>query len=101
MSRQPRVDIGNTVYHIINRSNARLPIFTNDTEYRLFENLLEEVKELTGIRILSYSIMPNHWHLVLYPENDGDLSQCMKWLTNTHTRQHHSIHKTIGSGHLY
>ena len=101
MSRQPRIDIGNTVYHIINRANAGSEIFTNEKEYQLFEKILEDTKEITDMRILSYCIMPNHWHFVLYPESDGDLSLFMKYLTNTHTRQWHAKHKTIGGGHLY
>ena len=53
------------------------------------------------MRILAYSIMPNHWHLVLYPHQDSDLSEFMKWLTNTHTKRWHAIKKTTGQGHLY
>jgi len=37
------------------------------------------------MRLLSYCIRPNHWHLVLYPKNDGDMGLFMGWLTNTHT----------------
>jgi len=48
-------------------------IFNTDKEYRHFESLLLEGVELMGMRILSYCIMPNHWHLVLYPRNDGDM----------------------------
>ncbi len=101
MPRQPRIDIGDTVYHVINRANARAQIFNTDKDYQLFEQLLQEAQKLTDMRILAYTIMPNHWHLVLHPVNDGDLQQFMKWLTNTHTRKWHTQHKTIGSGHLY
>ncbi len=101
MPRQPRIDFGDHVYHVINRANARVKIFETDKDYLLFEELLEEAKELIDMRILSYCIMPNHWHLVLYPIKDGDLAQFMKWLTTTHTRKWHVAHKTIGSGHLY
>jgi len=37
----------------------------------LFESILEEAQEKFDMRILAYSIMPNHWHLVLYPKDDG------------------------------
>jgi putative transposase len=53
------------------------------------------------MRIFAYTIMPNHWHLILCPLKDGDLQQFMKWVTNSHTRKWHAQHKTIGSGHLY
>jgi putative transposase len=101
MARIKRVDVGNEIYHIINRSNARLKIFDKDDDYRLFETILEEAVERFDMRLLGYCIMPNHWHLVVYPKNDGDLSKCMGWLTNTHTRRWHTTKNTIGQGHLY
>lgn len=96
-----RLAIGNTIYHVINRVNGRATIFKNDKEYKHFESLLEEAKELLDMRILAYCIMPNHWHLVLYPRNDGDMSEFMRWLTTTHVRQYRVATKSIGGGHLY
>ena len=101
MPRVIRTDVGNYVYHILNRANARVRIFDNDKDYQLFETILEEAKEKFDMGILSYTIMPNHWHLVLYPNKDGDLSKFVGWVTNTHTRRRHTIKKTIGQGHLY
>ena len=101
MPRVKRTDIGEYVYHIINRANARVQIFDSDKDYQLFEIILEEAVEKFDMRLLSYCIMPNHWHLVLYPKNDGDLARFMGWLTNTHTRRWHTEKGTIGQGHLY
>ena len=101
MPRVRRTDIGNYVYHILNRANARVRIFDNNKNYQLFETILEEAKERFDMRILSYHIMPNHWHLVLHPKKDGDLSKFVGWLANTHTRRWHTMKKTIGQGHLY
>ena len=101
MPRISRVDVGNNIYHVINRANARVQIFDNDEDYKIFESILEEAVERFGMRLLAYCIMPNHFHLVLYPKKDGDLSRFMGWLTNTHTRRWHTVKKTIGQGHLY
>ena len=101
MARGQRVDIGGLVYHVINRANGRLTIFESAEQYRDFEYLLNEAREQYGMRILAYIIMPNHWHLLLYPQKDGDLSRCMQWLGNAHTRRFHTQTKTIGTGHLY
>jgi putative transposase len=101
MARQPRIDIGNHVYHIINRANGRARIFSQDEDYRDFEYLLNEMRETYDIRILAYVIMPNHWHLMLYPKKDGDLGRALHWLTTSHVRRHHSRKETIGHGHLY
>ena len=101
MPRIPRIDIGGYVYHVINRANARVQIFDDNEDYQLFEKTLERGMEKFNMRLLAYCIMPNHWHLVLFPYNDGDLSSFMGWLTNAHTRRWHTIKGTVGQGHLY
>src|SRR5260370_42608598 len=45
--------------------------------------------------------MPNHWDLVLWPRDDGDLSEFMRWLTVTHTQRWHAYRHTAGTGPLY
>ncbi len=101
MPRVARVDVGGEIYHVINRANGRMQIFDTDTDYRLFEQILLETKEITDMRILAYALMPNHWHLVLCPRNDGDLGIFMHKLSNSHTRKVHARTNTNGSGHLY
>lgn len=96
-----RIDLGGYIYHVINRANARIRIFHNDSDYKEFEYLLTEIKETYNVRILAYALMPNHWHLLLYPRNDGDMSKALHWLTTSHARRHHIKNKTIGNGHLY
>ena len=101
MGRALRTDIGDYVYHALNRANARSTLFKKRTDYELFESVLEEARERVGMRVLAYTVMPNHWHLVLYPKKDGDLSTFVNWLTLTHTQRWHASHHTIGHGHLY
>jgi putative transposase len=101
MPRNARVDVGGEIYHVINRANGRLQIFNNDEDYKLFEQLLFETKEIFDMRVLAYELMPNHFHLVLYPKNDGDLGLFMHRLSNSHTRKVHARTNTNGSGHLY
>ena len=101
MARRLRVNAGGYVYHALNRANGRMRIFSTDGDYAAFENVLAQACERTRMRLLSYCLMPNHWHLVLWPRNEGDLSLFMGWLTMTHTQRWHVHHRTVGSGHLY
>jgi len=101
MGRIPRIDIGNQFYHVINRANARLSIFNKDKDYIAFEKIIEEAKDRYSMRILAYCIMPNHWHFVLHPKEDGDLNLFMQWLTLTHTQRWHAHYHSVGYGHLY
>ena len=88
MGRPLRAAPGNFVYHVLNRANGRVPLFEYDGDYAACE------------RVLAYCLMPNHWHLVLWPHQDGDLSRFMGWLTLTHTQRWHAHHHTVGHGHL-
>ncbi|OGI51034.1 MAG: hypothetical protein A3B81_05315 [Candidatus Muproteobacteria bacterium RIFCSPHIGHO2_02_FULL_65_16] len=101
MGRPHRNAPGGLVYHVLNRANARQPIFKKEEDYRAFERVLATVQERVAMRILAYCLMPNHWHLVLWPRRDNDLSTFMRLLTLTHTQRWHAHRRSAGSGHLY
>ena len=101
MARTPRSAVGNMIYHVLNRANRRERIFRKEKDYEAFERILEEGMDKYPMRILAYCLMPNHWHFVMYPEHDEDLSVFMRWLTGTHTQRWHTHYKSIGYGHLY
>ena len=102
MGRPARIALGGFIYHVLNRGNGRLNIFHKDADYQAFLAILAEAQQhVPGARLLSYCLMPNHWHLVLWPECDGELSDFMHWLTLTHTQRWHAHYQNIGGGHLY
>ena len=101
MGRPKRTDLGGLVYHVLNRANAQMTIFESDADYGAFETVVAAAVERVSMRLLAYCVMPNHWHLVLHPRKDGDLSRFMTWLTLTHTQRWHAHRSTAGAGHLY
>jgi putative transposase len=101
MPRRPRVAPGGLVYHCFNRAVARLALFETDEDYTAFERVLEEAARQHPTRILAYCVLPNHWHIVLWPRRDGELTDFVRWLTHTHTMRCHAHFRTSGSGHLY
>jgi putative transposase len=101
MPRQKRIAKGNIVYHVLNRANGRLKIFRKRQDFEAFEQIIAEGLERFNMRLCGYCIMSNHWHMVLWPRRDGDLSSFMKWITVTHSHRWHSSHGTVGIGHLY
>ena len=101
MGRPLRAASGDLVYHVLNRANARRPLFDDDGDYSAFERVLAQACERVAMRLLAYCIMPNHWHLVVWPRRDGDLSRFMNWLTLTHTQRWHQHRHTVGEGHVY
>ncbi|MFA7236715.1 MAG: transposase [Phycisphaeraceae bacterium] len=101
MGRAKRIDAGGYVYHVINRANGRMTMFEDDADYAAFERIVWQAQQRTGMRILNWCLMPNHWHLVVWPKDDGQLSRFVGWLTLTHTQRWHAHRHTTGEGHLY
>ena len=101
MPRAKRITPGGYTYHVLNRANGRLRIFRKDADFLAFEQILAEGIERFGMRVCGYCIMSNHWHFLLWPVDDGDLSKFMRWVTLTHTQRYHTSHGTVGTGHLY
>ena len=101
MPRRARISTGGLAYHILNRRVGRLALFDKPADYMAFEKILNEAHERTGIRIAAYCLMPNHWHLLLWPRADGELSEVMRWITVTHTQRWHAHRESFGSGPVY
>src|ERR1700730_9847256 len=101
MSRGPRQAPGGFVYHVLNRAVARLPLFEKPADYAAFLRVLAETRATFPVRILAFVLMPNHWHFVLWPENDHDLTDFCRGVTHTHSMRWHAHYHTSGTGHIY
>ena len=96
MPRSTREVPGGVVYHVLNRAVARLAIFEQDADYAAFVKAFRQAVERQDalaakgraqpVEVLGWCLMPNHWHLVLRPRGDGELSGFMRWLAMTHRR---------------
>ena len=101
MPRTARFAPGGMVYHVLNRGVAKQQLFFKDEDYLAFESVVAETLEKRPMRILAYCLMPNHWHFVLWPENDGDLGRFMQRLTITHVTRWQKHYNRVGDGHVY
>ena len=101
MPRQKRADAANIIYHVLNRGNARQTIFHKDEDYDAFIRVLGEGLEKYDVQLFAFTLMPNHWHLVMRPAKDGELGRIMRWVTATHSLRYHAHYHTRGEGHLY
>ena len=103
MPRRARSIIGGYVYHVLNRANGRLRLVKKKADFAAFEQVLLEAHERLPLRILSYVVMGNHWHFVVWPKrgNNLELSEFFRWLTVTHSQRWHAHHGTSGTGHVY
>ncbi len=89
------------IYHVLNRANERMELFATEQDYLAFEDILIAAHQRVAMRTLGYCIMPNHWHLVLWPREDGDISRFIQWLAVTHSHRWRAFRGTTGTGHVY
>jgi putative transposase len=101
MGRAKRADEAGAIYHMLNRANRRATIFHQDADYDAFEQIMAEALDRVQLKLFSYCLMPNHWHLVVSPELDGEMSRFGQWLGLTHTQRYNAYYHTTGEGHLY
>lgn len=96
MPRTARASAANWVYHVLNRGNGRADVFHDDQDYAAFIDLMHKANERLPLRVLGWCLLPNHFHLVLWPRGDGDLSRWMQWLMTSHVRRYHRHYESNG-----
>jgi putative transposase len=101
MPRTARIAPGGMIFHVLNRGVARMQLFDKPADFQAFERVLQETLGEAPMRICAYGLMPNHWHLLLWPEADRDLAAFMQRLTITHVRRWQEHRGYVGMGHVY
>jgi putative transposase len=101
MPRRARATPGGLVYHVLNRTVAGLPLFRKEADYEAFERIMIEAHARHPLRILAWCLMRNHWHFVVWPREEGEVTAYFRWLAHTHAMRWHVAHNTVGRGHLY
>lgn len=90
-----------SVHHVINRGNDRRLLFETPRDYEQFLQLMAMAKHRANIRIPAYVLMPNHWHFVLWPSEEGQVEEFQHIVTTTHAIRRRRLTCTVGQGHIY
>ena len=89
------------IYHVLNRGAQRQQLFFSEDDYQGFEALIEATILRIPLQILTYQLMPNHWHFVVEPDDKDQLSSFFGYLSGTHGKRFRAAHGTTGQGHVY
>src|SRR4029078_2936315 len=87
--------------HIFNRGNRRSQVFRIAADYLGFLAALTDAADRTVVRLLAFCLMPNHWHLVVWPVRGVEVSTYMQVVMNAHLRDLQQRHATSGTAHVY
>lgn len=101
MPRPLRSFDGDAVLHVVNRGNDRRQLFASDRDYATFIGLMAWAQSRADLRLVAYTLMPNHWHLVVWPRRVAELSQFMRDVTGAHAAILRTESGTRGGGHVY
>ena len=99
MPRTARASAADYCYHVLNRGNGRSEVFHDAEDYCAFLEMIAQSSARLPMRVLGWCLMPNHFHLLLRPYGDGDLSRWMQWLLPSHVRRYRKRHGS--SGHVW
>lgn len=98
MARPLRIQYPGAVYHITCRGNERKEIFKDDKDRKIFLNALSQSAKIYNIKVFSYVLMENHFHLLIETPL-GNLGEFMRHFNITYTSHYNRRHKRVG--HLY
>ena len=101
MSRPKRIEKGMMLYHVSNHTWKHLRVFGSKANRQLFVEAMSQVQQRVPVRIVSYCILKDHWHILLWMNRVPRLSEFMKRLLVMHSQRWHSIHNSLGGGTLY
>jgi len=83
-------------YHVLNRGNRREAVFHKPGDYDAFVEAVIDARARLPRDILGYCLMPNHFHLVIRHQANGDLGRWVQWLLMAHARRYHHHDRTSG-----
>ena len=95
MARPLRVEHAGALYHVMNRGNRRETVFRRQADHELFLDRLGEACATHRVRVVSYCLMPNHFHLFVRTELPN-VSRFMHGLLTSFTVAQNRRDKTVG-----
>jgi REP element-mobilizing transposase RayT len=98
MARRPRLQIEGASYHVMGRGNRRLPIFENEYDRRLFDDVVSDAVRRYKIRVFAACQMGNHYHFVLDAPR-SNLSEAMGYINGTFAQESNRHYGR--TGHLF
>ena len=78
MPRTARSIEAGMVDYVLNPGNGRLRLFHKEGDYDAFERVLVEGLKRYPVDLLTYCLMPSHWHRVVRPRTDVALGRLMR-----------------------
>lgn len=96
MPRKSRESLNTSFFHVITQGIEQKYIFEKEIYKRKYFKLLKQFKEEFDIKIIAYCIMENHAHLLVYTNNNTNLSLFMKKVNEDYARYYNFMEERVG-----
>jgi putative transposase len=94
--RKPRELRDGARYHVTARANRKEMILDSSMSKDLFLAVVKRAKRKYRFQIENFSIMGNHFHLVIVPGRGTSLSGIMQWIMSVFAMAYNRIHGQTG-----
>jgi len=88
--------LSNNYYHIYNRGNDGHRIFLEPENYAFFLRRLRKYFDCPPAQLVAYSLMPNHYHALVFLEGASDFSNVLRGFTTSYVRAFNKWHGRVG-----
>lgn len=99
MPRVPRINIEKALYYVTSRGDHNENIFREESDYRMYLDLLKRSKEQYKFKLFAFCLLPNHIHILLELTGESTISQIMYSLNSTYIKYFNSKYEM--KGHLF
>ena len=83
-------------YHMYNRAMLKLSMFVTEGDYIRFIRRMLALAELLDIKIVAWSLMPNHFHLLVRQDGDESAGKMVSRLFNSYSMKFNRIYSRSG-----
>jgi putative transposase len=84
-------------YHIYNRGSACQPIFFEEENYLYLLRLVKKYALVTGITVIAYCLMPNHYHFLVRQDSDNPAGLLFQRVFNAYTKANNKKYNRSGT----
>jgi putative transposase len=91
MARLPRLAVPGYPHHVIQRGIDRQLIFREAADYEAMRGFITAQAQACGVALHAYALLPNHFHLLVTPSQEGALARMMQGIGRRYVR-HFNTH---------
>ena len=96
MPRIPRNKSTSHFFHVINQGINKMNIFIDSQDKNYYIQKMHEIRITTGVGIVCYCIMSNHFHIIVKVKKIQDLSKFMQMLNTAYSMHFNKKYKRVG-----